>query len=60
MHFDMLHGPAASCYRPFDKLSKTGVFGKPSLASAEKGQRVLDEITAALHDLITEFWPDFA
>jgi creatinine amidohydrolase len=60
MHFDMLHGPAASCYRPFDKLSRMGVFGKPSLASAEKGERVLAETIAALHELITEFWPDFA
>jgi creatinine amidohydrolase len=60
MHFDMLRGPAATCYRPFDKLSRTGVFGKPSLASAEKGERVLAETTAALHDLIADFWPDFA
>ncbi len=60
MHFDMLHGPAASCYRPFDKLSKSGVFGSPSLASAEKGQQVLAETVAALHELIAEFWPDFA
>lgn len=60
MHFDMLHGPAASCYRPFDKLSGSGVFGSPSLASAEKGERVLAETAEALHELISEFWPDFA
>ena len=60
MHFDMLHGPVASCYRPFDKLSKSGVFGSPSLASAEKGERVLAETVASLHELISEFWPDFA
>ncbi len=60
MHFDLLHAAAASCYRPFDKLSKTGVFGSPSLASAEKGERVLAEAVAALHDLIGRFWMDFA
>ncbi|MBN2291705.1 MAG: creatininase family protein, partial [Pirellulales bacterium] len=59
MHFDMLHGPAASCYRPFDKLSRTGVFGSPSLASAEKGERILTETIAALRELITEFWSDW-
>jgi creatinine amidohydrolase len=60
MWFDMLHGPAATCYRPFDVLSNNGVFGKPSLASAEKGRRILDEATAALRELIAGFWPDFA
>jgi creatinine amidohydrolase len=60
MRFDMLHGPAATCYRPFDALSHNGVFGKPSLAWAEKGRRILDEATAALRELIAGFWPDFA
>ena len=60
MWFDMLHGPAATCYRPFDVLSQSGVFGKPSLASAEKGRRILDEVAAALRELIVGFWPDFA
>jgi creatinine amidohydrolase len=59
MHFDMLHGPAASCYRPFDKQTRSGVFGKPSLASAEKGERILAETVAALHELIGGFWRDF-
>jgi creatinine amidohydrolase len=59
MWFDLLRGPAATCYRPFEVLSPSGVFGKPSLASAEKGQRILDEATAALHELIAGFWPDF-
>jgi creatinine amidohydrolase len=60
MWFDMLHGPAATCYRPFDVLSKNGVFGRPSLASAEKGRRILDATTVALRELIGGFWPDFA
>jgi creatinine amidohydrolase len=60
MWFDLLHGPAATCYRPFHVLSRSGAFGKPSLASAEKGRRILDEATAALHELLAGFWPDFA
>ena len=58
MQFDMLHGAAVACHRPFDKLSKTGVFGQPSLASPEKGERILKETVAALEDLIRGFWPD--
>jgi creatinine amidohydrolase len=60
MQFDLLHAPVATCYRPFDVLSRNGVFGKPSLASAEKGRRILDEAVAALRGLIAGFWPDFA
>lgn len=60
MAFDLLHGPAATCYRPFEELSRSGVFGRPSLASAEKGRRILDEVVGALHELIAGFWPDFA
>jgi creatinine amidohydrolase len=54
--FDMFRAPAASCYRPFDKLSHNGVFGMPSLASAEKGLQVLQETVASLAELITNFW----
>ncbi len=58
LHFDLVHAPSASCYRPFDKLSRSGVFGKPSLASPEKGERILAATVALLHELIAGFWPD--
>jgi len=58
MHFDLMHGAAASCYRPFDVLSGNGVYGKPSLASEEKGQRILEAAATAIQTLIAEFWPD--
>jgi len=38
MRFDMFQGGLASSYRPFHSLSHNGVYGKPTLASAEKGQ----------------------
>ena len=59
MRFDLLHSPVASFYQPFDVLSPSGVFGNPSLASPEKGRRILDVTVEALRKLITEFWPDF-
>ena len=58
MWFDALHAPVASCYRPFHVLSETGAFGKPSLASPEKGQNVMDVCVESLKDLIVEFWPE--
>jgi len=57
LHFDMFHSPAASCYRPFSVLSKTGVFGSPSFASVEKGVEILELSIASLKRLVDEFWP---
>lgn len=56
LHFDMLHAPVAQCYRPFDKLSHNGVFGRASLASVQKGRQILETTVAALAELIAEFW----
>ena len=58
MWFDMFHAPVASCYRPFHELSETGAWGKPSLASLEKGQKALDLCVEGVKELIVEFWPE--
>ena len=58
MKADLLQRPPAAWYRPFQAMTKSGVFGMPSLASAEKGERVLEAATTSLHDLLVEFWPD--
>lgn len=58
LHFDLLHGSAAGFYRPFHAFSTSGVFGMPSLASPEKGDRVLAEAVEALRLLLSDFWPD--
>lgn len=58
MQMDLLHRPPAAWYRPFHTATANGVFGMPSLASAEKGERVLDAATQSLHELLLEFWPD--
>ena len=60
MQGDLLRRPPAAAYRPFHVLTESGVFGKPSLASAEKGERILAAATAGVERLIREFWPDFA
>lgn len=58
MWFDLVHGPSAGCYRPFNVLSENGVYGKPSLASREKGERILEAASASLSELISAFWPE--
>ena len=56
MWFDLIEGPRAACYRPFHVLSENGVFGKPSLATAEKGEKILDAAVQSIQELLTEFW----
>lgn len=54
---DLLSGGPAVLALPFDKITKNGVWGKPSLASADKGQAILDVVIPALKDLIAAYWP---
>jgi len=58
MRSDMFQSGLASSYRPFHKLSHNGVYGKPSLASAEKGRRILDAAVESIQELIESFWED--
>ena len=55
---DLLHRPPAAAYRPFHELSQNGVYGKPSLASPEKGERVLTAAVQAARELIGQLWPE--
>jgi len=58
MNFDFFRGGNAAFYRPFHVMSHNGVYGKPSLASAEKGRLLLEETVAAVQELIESFWTD--
>ena len=58
MWFDLMQGPRAACYRPFNVLSENGVFGKPSLASAQKGEKILEAAVESIKELLTGFWPN--
>lgn len=55
---DLLSGGPAIRPLPFDRITRHGVFGKPSLATAEKGQTILDITVSALRDLLAAYWPD--
>jgi creatinine amidohydrolase/Fe(II)-dependent formamide hydrolase-like protein len=39
-----------------DRITQHGVYGRPTLATAEKGRRILQEIVAALRELIVTCW----
>ena len=60
MGFDMFQSGNAACYRPFERLSHNGVFGKPSFASAEKGRKLLEAAADGVRELIVSFWDDWA
>jgi creatinine amidohydrolase len=53
---DLLGGGTATLAIPFNKLTRRGVFGRPTLASAEKGRRVLDVTTAELRQMVRHVW----
>lgn len=45
---DMLAGASVARVFDFDELTESGVFGQPSLASAEKGRRFFDAVAGRL------------
>ena len=53
-------GPGAYRWQSFKKLSPNGVFGFPSVASAEKGARLLEIAALGLYRLLNdpETWLD--
>ncbi len=55
---DLLTGSAATRGTRFDQLTKNGVWGKPTLASAAKGKKILDITIEELIKMIHVLWPD--
>lgn len=51
---DLLEGGPLSVYRPFEAYSNSGAIGDPSLATAEKGERLFDELRAELAALLLD------
>ncbi|MBM3402612.1 MAG: creatininase family protein [Bacteroidetes bacterium] len=49
---DLLTGPRISFYRTMKELTPNGVYGNPTKASAEKGIRIGQCVTAALKQLV--------
>jgi creatinine amidohydrolase len=48
---DMLHGAKASYYRSMHEMTSNGVFGDPTMASAEKGRRITAAVLSALREV---------
>jgi creatinine amidohydrolase len=57
LQHDLLRGAAAALAIPMHRLTRRGVYGRPTLATAEKGRRILNETVAALRDLLVACWP---
>jgi creatinine amidohydrolase len=58
LHADLLSGGPAVLSLPFDKITKNGAWGKPTLASAEKGEAILNIVIPALKELLAAYWRD--
>lgn len=55
---EMLHTPPVSVYRTMKQTTRHGGVGDPTLASAEKGERMLQAITVELRSVCEDFLAD--
>ncbi len=53
---EMLHPPVVSTYRTMKETTNHGGFGDPTVASSEKGERMLQAITGELRLLCEDFF----
>lgn len=54
---DMFSAPAAVQSIPYDRMTRQGVYGRPTLATAAKGEKILAVTVDALRALIASCWP---
>ncbi|MCE9591820.1 MAG: creatininase family protein [Planctomycetes bacterium] len=57
---DLLGGSDAKLSIPFHKMTANGVFGRPTLATKEKGQRVIDHTAQTMKKLLGSVWGEGA
>jgi creatinine amidohydrolase len=55
---DLVTSGSAMLATPFDRLTRNGVYGRATLGSEKKGEKLLHEITASLRELIFSVWPE--
>jgi creatinine amidohydrolase len=55
---EMLSPSLVETYKSFKSITRNGGFGDPTLASAEKGERMLDAIVRGLRALCEDFFAD--
>jgi creatinine amidohydrolase len=58
LYADLLTGGPTTRAIPFDKLTKHGVWGKPSLASESKGRAIFEIVVPVIKDLLAAHWPN--
>lgn len=58
LRLDLLASGSAMLATPFDRMTKKGVYGRATLGSEKKGEKLLFEITASLRELILSIWPE--
>lgn len=53
---DMLTGPAASYFRTMKSMTANGIYGDPTLASPQKGERITALVLAALKKVVEDLF----
>lgn len=51
---DLIESEPLQVHRPFEAYAENGVIGEPGLASAEKGERIFDELASRLADVLRD------
>ncbi|RIK87902.1 MAG: creatininase [Planctomycetota bacterium] len=55
---DLLSGGPTVRSVPFDRITASGVWGKPSKATVEKGRAILDVVLPIMRQMLAAHWPD--
>ena len=58
LKFDLLAGGPTIRSVPFDRFTESGVWGKPSCASAAKGEAILKIVVPLMREMLHAHWPD--
>lgn len=58
LKFDLLAGGPTVRSVPFDRFTESGVWGKPSRATAAKGEAILDIVVPLMRQILHAHWPD--
>ena len=54
---DMLYAPRVSYFRTMKEMTTNGVYGDPTAASREKGERITERVVEELTRVVTDLYP---
>ena len=57
LKFDLLSGGPTTRSVPFERFTTSGVWGKPSRASAAKGEAILEIVVPLIREILRAHWP---